>query len=132
MADELLAAIGDCQQQDTILVVDDNDINRIVLSSMLEKFNFKADEAQHGRIAVEMAKAKPYDIIFMDLQMPYLDGIEATRQILDQTRVGQRPRIVALTANVSEDNRQKCLSVGMDGFISKPFSLIELQRALEK
>jgi len=104
----------------SILVVDDNDINRIVLSSMLEKFNFKADEAQNGRIAVEMAKAKPYDIIFMDCSMPVLDGLSATKIIVEQGYLPVNGRVIAVTANTTDDDRQACHKAGMAEFLAKP------------
>ena len=104
----------------SILVVDDNDINRIVLSSMLEKFNFKADEAQNGRIAVEKAKAKPYDIIFMDCSMPVLDGLSATKIIVGEGYLPVNGRVIAVTANTTDDDRQACHKAGMADFLAKP------------
>lgn len=104
----------------SILVVDDNDINRIVLSSMLEKYNFKPDEAQNGRVAVEKAKAKPYDIIFMDCSMPVLDGLSATKIIVGEGYLPVNGRVIAVTANTTDDDRQACHKAGMADFLAKP------------
>jgi CheY-like chemotaxis protein len=107
---------------------------RAVMKTMLHSLGFSPEFADHGGAAVEAVKAASYDIIFMDLQMPILDGIAATRAIREwerQNLPSRKPvKIVAVTSNVSEDDRRQCEEAGMDGFIGKPISLARLQAAL--
>ncbi|WP_394220721.1 hybrid sensor histidine kinase/response regulator [Alteromonas gracilis] len=103
-----------------ILVVDDNDINRLVLASMLEKFNYVPDEAENGEIAVQMARTKKYDVIFMDCAMPVLDGVNATKAILQENLLPPNGRIIAVTANTTPEDKSKCSDAGMVDFLSKP------------
>ena len=103
-----------------ILVVDDNDINRLVLASMLEKFNYVPDEADNGEVAVEMARAKKYDLIFMDCAMPVLDGMSATKIIKQEGLLSKYGRIVAVTANTTAEDKVSCSEAGMADFLSKP------------
>ena len=104
----------------SILVVDDNDINRMVLISMLEAYNVTADEAENGEIAINMARQKNYDIIFMDCAMPVLDGISATKIIIEEQLLGQHGHVIAVTANTDDDDKKACKDAGMVGFMSKP------------
>lgn len=103
-----------------ILVVDDNDINRLVLASMLERFNYVPDEADNGEVAVEMARAKRYDLIFMDCAMPVLDGMSATKIIKQEGLLSEHGRIVAVTANTTAEDKISCSEAGMADFLSKP------------
>ncbi|MEC8787009.1 MAG: ATP-binding protein, partial [Pseudomonadota bacterium] len=103
-----------------VLVVDDNDINRFVLASMLEKFNYLPDEAENGEIAVQMARAKKYDIIFMDCAMPVLDGVSATKIIVQENLLAKHGRIVAVTANTTPEDKTNCSNAGMADFLAKP------------
>jgi len=103
-----------------ILVVDDNDINRLVLGSMLEKFNYIPDEAENGEVAVQMARAKKYDIIFMDCAMPVLDGVSATKIILQEALMPKHGRIIAVTANTTAEDKSSCSEAGMQDFLAKP------------
>ncbi|WP_218418567.1 ATP-binding protein [Alteromonas lipotrueae] len=118
----------------SILVVDDNDINRIVLTSMLEKYNFIADEAEDGEVAVQKAREKEYDLIFMDCAMPVLDGVSATKVILEEGLMHSQGSIIAVTANTSEDDRKACTEAGMSAFLCKPVDqrkvTLELKKAL--
>ena len=91
-----------------VLVVDDNDINRFVLASMLEKFNYLPDEAENGEVAIQMARAKKYDIIFMDCAMPVLDGVSATKIIVQENLLPKHGRIVAVTANTTPEDKTNC------------------------
>ncbi len=115
-----------------VLVVDDNLVSRKVLTAMLERMGYRPDTAADGIQAVESARDEAYDLIFMDMQMPELDGIEATRRILMRARQGPHPRIVAVTANVSARDEAACLRAGMKGFVRKPFRAHELHKALEQ
>ncbi|MEC9169834.1 MAG: response regulator [Pseudomonadota bacterium] len=103
-----------------VLVVDDNDINRFVLASMLEKFNYLPDEAENGEVAVQMARAKKYDIIFMDCAMPVLDGVSATKIIVQENLLPKHGRIVAVTANTTPEDKANCSNAGMADFLAKP------------
>ena len=103
-----------------VLVVDDNDINRFVLASMLEKFNYLPDEAENGEVAVQMARAKKYDIIFMDCAMPVLDGVSATKIIVQENLLPKHGRIVAVTANTTPEDKTNCSNAGMADFLAKP------------
>ena len=113
----------------SILLVEDNTVNQTVALSLLKRLGQRADVANTGRRAVEMVGAKSYDLVFMDMQMPEMDGIEATKRIRGLSQVHQ-PKIVALTANAFEGDRELCLAAGMDGFVAKPFRLEDLRRTI--
>jgi CheY-like chemotaxis protein len=99
---------------------------------MLKKIGFDVDEAVNGHEAVEMAGQTDYDLIFMDLQMPRLGGVEACEQILAKSNGDFCPCIIAVTANVTEEDRVKCKNVGMVDFITKPSVLADLRLAIGK
>jgi signal transduction histidine kinase/CheY-like chemotaxis protein len=112
-----------------VLVVDDNAVNRTLARGLLSKCGIDADLAVNGREAVEAVRARAYDLVFMDMQMPEMDGIEAT-QAIRQLDVPFQPYIVALTANAFESDRARCLQAGMDDFLAKPFRLEDLRARL--
>ncbi|MDX1978876.1 MAG: ATP-binding protein [Bryobacteraceae bacterium] len=116
-----------------ILVAEDNLINQKVLVRLLEKQGHDIDVATDGMEALRRATSKPYHLILMDVQMPSLDGVEATRLIRDFENTTGRPRtpILMLTANAMPGDREKGLAAGADGYIAKPVSLIDLMRAIE-
>ncbi len=105
-----------------ILVVEDNMFNQKVALAVLKKFNLSADIANNGRKAVEALRKKQYDLVFMDMQMPEMDGIEATRLIREPDSGVLNPQIpiIAMTANATREDREKCLDAGMNDYISKP------------
>ena len=114
-----------------VLVAEDNAINQKVAVRMLEKHGCRVDVAANGREAVEMFRRLPYDVVFMDCQMPEMDGFEATAAIrASEVRGARRTPIVALTANAMAGDREKCLAAGMDDFVSKPISEARLSEAL--
>ncbi len=113
-----------------ILVVEDNPVNRLVTVRLLERFGYRADVVEDGYEAVRMVRDRPYDVVFMDLQMPGLNGYETTRRIGELLPEGRRPWIVALTANAMNDDREHCLRLGMDDYVSKPIRLVDFERAL--
>ena len=114
-----------------ILVAEDNPLNRQMALLLLDKLGYQADTAPNGRIALEMVQRDGYDVVLMDVQMPEMDGLEATRNIHE--RLGQRrPRIIAATANATSDERERCLASGMDDYLSKPIRLDELAAALDR
>lgn len=115
----------------SVLVVDDNDINRLVLDASLKKLNTTSDFAVDGQDAIFKCKQKHYDLIFMDCIMPIMDGFEATRQLREQNIcTSDSTFIVALTANTSSQDKLACKQAGMDMFIPKPFKLKSLEMAL--
>lgn len=114
----------------TVLVVEDNKLNQEVARISLEHLKVKVDVVSHGLAAVEKLEHVSYDIIFMDLQMPVLNGYDATWKIRNELKL--ITPIVALTANALKGEREKCLEAGMDDFISKPFEDVDLIRVLRK
>jgi CheY-like chemotaxis protein len=115
------------------LVAEDNAGNRLVLSTHLAKFPITVEVAEDGQQAVAaFTKGQHFDCILMDVRMPELDGLAATRQIRAWELLHGRPRcpIIAVTANVFEEDRRACESAGMDDFIGKPFIVADLQRVL--
>ncbi len=115
-----------------ILVVEDNPINQKVVHNMLNHLGYAADRASNGQDALLALQNRAYDVIFMDVQMPEMDGIETTRKIRASLTLDRQPRIIALTANVLSDDRQHYLSLGMDDYLSKPLRLQDLQRILDE
>jgi CheY-like chemotaxis protein len=114
-----------------ILLADDNPVNQQVALMMLERLGYSADIAQNGIEAVDAAVSKDYDVIFMDLQMPEMDGLEATRFIRDHREIRQ-PCIIALTANAMAEDKQRCVKAGMDFFVAKPMRMNDLDLALQR
>jgi len=115
-----------------VLLADDNPINQKVGLSVLNKLGYNADVASNGVEVLKTLERKPYDILFLDVQMPEMDGLEATRQICQRWPAEKRPRIIAMTGNALVGDREKCLEAGMDDYISKPVRVGELQSALER
>ncbi|HEX6162903.1 MAG TPA: response regulator [Vicinamibacterales bacterium] len=113
-----------------VLVAEDNGVNQKVALAMLKHLGYRADLAADGAEAVEAVRRVPYDVVLMDLQMPELDGIDATRRILAEHPTGRRPRIIALTANAFDEDREQCLKAGMDDYMSKPLKAETLEAAL--
>jgi len=117
-----------------ILVTDDNVINQKVASKLLQQFGYAADIASNGAEAVGALEKKPYDIVFMDVQMPGMDGLETTKRIREmEIRAQRKPaRIIAMTANAMIGDRDKCLAAGMDDYLAKPVRPEGLQAAIER
>ena len=115
-----------------ILVAEDNLINQTVIEGILEKMGFHPALASNGREALDLLRQDAFDLIFMDIQMPEMDGITATRKIIELYGPGRRPVIIAMTANAMIGVREEYLSAGMDDYISKPFKLQDLEEAIVK
>ncbi|MDQ7085393.1 MAG: ATP-binding protein [Sulfurovum sp.] len=117
-----------------VLVAEDNPINQKLVKRVLENFGVEITLSDDGQEALEMRQKNHYDIIFMDIQMPIMNGIESTREILkyEKSRDLQHIPIVALTANALVGDREKYLEAGMDDYLSKPLSLVKLRDLLEK
>ena len=113
-----------------ILLAEDGEVNQQVASAMLRKRGHLVDIVDNGRKAVEAVRAKRYDVVLMDVQMPELDGIEATKQIRGDPLTKELP-IVAVTAHAFLEERERCFAAGMNGFLSKPFKAHELFAAVE-
>jgi len=110
-----------------VLLVEDNLINQMVAQGLLARMGFEVELADHGAIALEKTRNRSYDLIVMDMQMPVMDGIEATRRLRER---GLTTPIIGLTANAFVSDRDACLAAGMDGFVSKPVSRQKLQDAV--
>jgi two-component system, sensor histidine kinase len=112
-----------------ILLVEDNAVNQMLALGVLQKLGCRADLAHDGEEAIAMMQANRYDVVLMDMQMPKMDGVSATRAIRAMDKVHQ-PYIIALTANAMESDRQLCLSAGMNDFLAKPFKTAELREKM--
>lgn len=111
-----------------ILIAEDNPVNQRLLQVALTKQGYKPDISNNGKEAVEACLAKEYDLVFMDIQMPEMDGLEATRII--KSKLNPAPTIIAVTANAMATDREMCLKAGMDDFISKPITISDLLKAV--
>ncbi|MEH1834424.1 MAG: response regulator [Nostoc sp.] len=115
-----------------ILLAEDTVVNQKVVLLMLEKMGYGADVVTNGLEVLKALQKQPYDIVLMDIHMPEMDGLEATRRICQEWGVGFRPHIIAITANAIRGDRKVYLAAGMDDYISKPVQLQELAEALSK
>ena len=115
-----------------VLVAEDNVVNQKVAGLMLRRLGLRPDFAANGHEAVEMFGMAPYDLIFMDCQMPQMDGYEAAREIRSRQVPGRRVAIIAMTAEAMAGSRESCLAAGMDDYIAKPVKPGDLLGKLEK
>ncbi|PTN38634.1 response regulator [Desulfonatronum sp. SC1] len=115
-----------------VLLVEDNPVNQEVAKGLLREIGASVEVVGNGSEAVAAFRTKRYDLVFMDCQMPVMDGFEATRRIRESESGGWRTPIVAMTAHAMEKDREKCLAVGMDDYLSKPVKTGDLIRILEK
>jgi CheY-like chemotaxis protein len=113
-----------------ILLAEDNAVNQKLAMRLLQQMGYRADLASNGIEAVESVKRQAYDVVLMDVQMPELDGLDATRQICKLMEAPQRPRIVAMTANAMQGDREICMAAGMDDYLTKPIRVDRLVEAL--
>ena len=114
-----------------ILLVEDNPINQMIAQKMLEKIGLESTLAHDGQQALNMLEQNTYDAVLMDCQMPVLDGFEATRRIREQEALKTLP-VIAMTANVMEGDREKCIAVGMNDYIGKPVVEAALKKTLAR
>ena len=105
-------------------------VNQKLALRLLGAMGYGADVAANGLEAVEAVERQPYDIVLMDMRMPEMDGIEATRVIHARIAPEARPRIVAMTANATDEDRREAVDAGMDGYVTKPIRVPDLVRAL--
>ncbi|MEI2776521.1 MAG: ATP-binding protein [Tetrasphaera sp.] len=115
-----------------ILVVEDNLVNQKVLLRILGKLGYQPDLAADGQLAVDAFGNQCFDLVFMDLQMPVMDGLAATRAIRAMTHLAARPIILAMTAAVTDEDQQACADAGMDGFLAKPAGIEQISAALSR
>ena len=115
-----------------VLLVEDNPVNQAVAEGMLVKLGYDVRVAQNGQEALECMAAEQYDLVFMDMQMPVLDGVAATREIRRREGSARRTPIVAMTANAMANERDLCLAAGMDDHLAKPVRLATLQDVLQR
>jgi CheY-like chemotaxis protein len=115
-----------------ILIADDNRVNQKVGSRLLEKLGYRAEVVGNGLEVLQALERQPYDIVFLDVQMPEMDGYEAARQLRRRWTDGDRPRIIAMTGNAMQGDKERCLKAGMDDYIAKPVRLDDLCTALER
>jgi CheY-like chemotaxis protein len=113
-----------------ILLAEDNLVNQKLALRLLQQMGYRADLAANGIEAIECVERKVYDVVLMDVQMPEMDGLEASRQITASHAAHKRPRIVAMTANAMQGDREQCLAAGMDDYVTKPFRVEALVDAL--
>jgi CheY-like chemotaxis protein len=113
-----------------ILLAEDNAVNQKLALRLLDRMGYRADVAANGLETLEALRRQPYDVVLMDVQMPEMDGLEATRRIRQE--LDKQPRIIAMTASAMQEDRERCLAVGMDDFVSKPVRVDELVNALNK
>jgi signal transduction histidine kinase/DNA-binding response OmpR family regulator len=113
-----------------ILLAEDNAVNQKLALRILQQMGYRADVASNGIEAVESVGRQPYDVVLMDVQMPDMDGLEAARRICEQWQAARRPRIIAMTANAMQGDREQCLDAGMDDYLTKPIRVERLVEAL--
>jgi len=113
-----------------ILLAEDNVVNQKLALRLLSQMGYRADVASNGIEAIESIERQPYDVVLMDVQMPEMDGLEASRHIIAKFKPAERPRIVAMTANAMQGDREECLAAGMDDYVTKPIRVDALVEAL--
>jgi CheY-like chemotaxis protein len=113
-----------------ILLAEDLEVNQQVVSFMLERIGYTCDVVADGQAAVAAVQTGRYDVVFMDMQMPVMDGLEATTRICEQHETRRRPWIIAMTANALNGDRESCMAAGMDDYLSKPVSMQPLAQSL--
>ncbi|MCK7517784.1 MAG: response regulator [Ignavibacteriales bacterium] len=115
-----------------VLLVEDNNVNQMVALRMLQRIGFNADIASNGKEAVDAVETIEYDLVFMDISMPEMDGLTACSVIKSNTSLKKQPIIIAMTANAMSGDKENYLKVGMDDYISKPVNLEELRKIISK
>jgi CheY-like chemotaxis protein len=115
-----------------ILLAEDNVVNQKLALRLLQQMGYRADVASNGIEAIESVERQAYDVVLMDVQMPELDGLEASRRIAAKWSADHRPRIVAMTANAMQGDREMCIAAGMDDYLTKPIRVDQLVDALNQ
>lgn len=112
-----------------ILIVEDNPINQELLSEILDRLEYKVDVADNGKIALDKVQTNSYHMILMDIQMPEMDGITATKNIREKNK--DIP-IIAITASIFQSDKNECTEAGMNGFLSKPYTFEQVKELVSK
>ena len=113
-----------------MLLAEDNPVGQVVALKMLERLGYRADAVANGLEVLEALDRQPYDVVLMDVRMPEMDGLEATRRVRSQHCGEVRPHIIGFTAGTLAGDRQRCLEAGMDDYLSKPFKIEDLRLAI--
>jgi CheY-like chemotaxis protein len=113
-----------------VLVVEDNQVNQLLVTTILAKAGMRAEVAANGVEAVQAVHARNFDVILMDMQMPEMEGLEATRRIRQLGAMGRAVPIIAMSANAMQEDRRRCLEAGMNDFVAKPIDSGELLRKI--
>ncbi len=130
---EVLPPVNGEARPERVLLAEDNPVNQKVALHMLAKMGYRADVAANGLRVLEAVRARSYDVVLMDVQMPEMDGLEAARHIVaEQPDPAARPWLIALTANAMQGDRERCLAAGLDDYLSKPIKVAELEEALRR
>jgi len=119
----------------SILLVEDNVLNQRIVTFSLKKYNHEVTIANNGLEALELFKSKLFDVVLMDIMMPIMDGLEATVKIREYEKmnnIADQTPIIAITANTMDNDREKCLSYGMNEFMSKPFDINKLNHIFDE
>ena len=130
--EETPRAIGDAVVRAHILVAEDNVVNQEVIRQQLQSLGHQVELAANGQEALGKLRELSYDVIIMDMQMPVMDGLEATRRLRSDTTIRPRPWIIALTAGAQEEDRTRCMEAGMDDYLAKPVRLTELGEVIQR
>jgi CheY-like chemotaxis protein/HPt (histidine-containing phosphotransfer) domain-containing protein len=133
--EQTAAAAADARQAMSsvrILLAEDNAMNQKVALRLLERLGYSADVASNGLEALAALERQPYDVVLMDVQMPELDGLDATRRICERWPPENRPHIIAMTANALPEDREACFAAGMNDYVAKPIRAEELAAALKR
>jgi CheY-like chemotaxis protein len=122
----------DARSHGVVLVVDDSEVNQLVAMGMLSYLGYTAEIAEDGRQALALLEHRQFDAILMDVQMPVMDGYEATQEIRRLEVGGRRTPIIAMTASVTDGERQRCKAAGMDDYLGKPMDRKDVLAVLER
>lgn len=115
-----------------ILLVEDNPVNQKLATKILEKMGYQVNVSNNGLECLDAVRKTKYDLIFMDVQMPEMDGLETTEFLVTNYNINERPKIIALTANAMPGDKEKCLEIGMDDYLAKPISIKSLNEIILK
>jgi CheY-like chemotaxis protein len=115
-----------------LLVAEDNDVNQILINALLTRMGHRVHLVANGRLAVEAVRRGDYDLVLMDLQMPEMDGMEATQAIRALGGALASLPVIAMTANAFDEDRQACLAAGMDDYVAKPIDVAHLAEAIAR
>jgi CheY-like chemotaxis protein len=123
---------ADAAARGVVLVVDDSEVNQLVAMGMLSFLGYAAEIAEDGRQALTLLEQRQFDAILMDVQMPEMDGYEATQEIRRLEAGGRRTPIIAMTASVTDGERERCRAAGMDDYLGKPMERNDVLAVLER